>query len=279
MIVITGATGTVGSELVRLLVDGGSAVRAVTRTPGKTRFDPAVEVVAGDLDQPDSLTAAFDGAERVFVLVPGHDTSHDHAVVDAARRAGVAHLVRLSTTGVEFGATDPISTGHRAGERVLAKAGLPWTVLRPGTFMSNLLGSAETIRAERALHVTEDPPVSAMIHPRDIAAVAALVLTTPGHEGRTYPLTGGAALTAQQQAEVIGEVLGHPITVVERTAAQTRADFERRGWGGHWVDELFEIKRQAAAWDWRVFDTVERLTGTPPRTLREWVTENAARLR
>ncbi|MFI7106905.1 NAD(P)H-binding protein [Nonomuraea sp. NPDC050227] len=249
----------------------------MTRAPGRAAPPAGVEVAIGDLDRPDTLDAALDGVEKVFVLPPGYGPDgpvQERDLVAAAARAGVSHLVKLSTSGVTFDATDPISTGHRLGEQVVMDSGLPWTMLRPGTFMTYLHGYAPTIAAEHTMYVTEGDPVSAMIHPRDIAAVAAHVLTTPGHDGRAYTLTGGQALSPRDQADVIGQILDRPIKLVERSAAETRAEFDRLGWSGPRLEALLELKRQSAAWDRKVFDTVERLTGRAPLTLHDWVREN-----
>lgn len=219
----------------------------------------------------------MDGVDRVFVLPPGYGADgpvQERALVAAAAQAGVSHLVKLSTSGVTFDATDPISAGHRLGEQVVEDSGLSWTILRPGTFMVYLYGYAPTIAAEKTMYVTEGDPVSAMIHPRDIAAVAAHVLTTPGHEGRAYTLTGGQALSPRQQADTIGQVLGRPIKLVERTRTEAQAEFDRLGWSGPRLEALLELKRQSAAWDFTVFDTVEQLTGSAPLTLHDWVSEN-----
>ncbi|WP_282189790.1 NAD(P)H-binding protein [Streptomyces sp. RPA4-5] len=192
----------------------------------------------------------------------------------AAREAGVRHVVKFSTSGVSFDATDPLTSGHRAGEQVIQESDLDWTILRPGTFMIYLYGYADSIGKERTMYVTEGNPVSAMIHPRDIASVAAKVLTTSGHEGQTYTLTGGEALSPQRQGEIIGEALGQKVKVVERTAAETQADFDRLGWGGPRLAALLELKRQSAAWDWNISDSVQQITGMAPLTLRNWVDEN-----
>ncbi|MFD8749565.1 SDR family oxidoreductase [Kitasatospora sp. NPDC059577] len=277
MILITGATGNVGSALTARLAADGVPVRAMTRSPGKATFPTGVEVVAGDFDKPETLPAALAGVDRVFVVPPGYGPEgpvQEAALVAASREAGVRHLVKLSTSGVGFGATDPLTSGHRAGEQVIRESGLGWTVLRPGTFMVYLHGYADTIAKERTMYVTEGDPVSAMIHPRDIAAVAAEVLTTSGHQGRAYTLTGGEALSPQRQGEIIGQVLGQEVAVVERTAAETQAEFDRLGWGGPRLAALLELKRQSAAWDWHVSDSVERITGTAPLPLRTWVDEN-----
>lgn len=183
----------------------------MTQSPEKANFPTSVEVVAGDFDKPETLPAALAGVERVFVVPPGlwpRRTGPGGYLIAAAREAGVRHVVKFSTSGVSFDATDPLTSGHRAGEQVIQESDLDWTILRPGTFMIYLYGYADSIGKERTMYVTEGNPVSAMIHPRDIASVAAKVLTTSGHEGQTYTLTGGEALSPQRQGEIIGEALG-----------------------------------------------------------------------
>jgi len=277
MILVTGATGNVGSELVAQLAADGVPVRAMTRSPEKARFPEGVEVVAGDFDKPETLPAALAGINRVFVCPPGYGPEgpvQERTLVAAAREAGVKHLVKLSTSGVGYGATDPLTSGHRAGEQVIQESGRDWTILRPGTFMIYLYGYADTIAKDRTMYVTEGDPVSAMIHPRDIASVAAKVLTTSGHEGQAYTLTGGEPLSPQRQGEIISEALGQEVKVVERTKAQAQAEFDRMGWGGPRLEALLELKRQSAAWDWKVSDAVEKITGKAPLTLHDWVEEN-----
>jgi len=277
MILVTGATGNVGSELVAQLAADGVPVRAMTRSPEKARFPEGVEVVAGDFDKPETLPAALAGIDRVFVCPPGYGPEgpvQERTLVAAAREAGVKHLVKLSTSGVGYGATDPLTSGHRAGEQVIQESGRDWTILRPGTFMIYLYGYADTIAKDRTMYVTEGDPVSAMIHPRDIASVAAKVLTTSGHEGQAYTLTGGEPLSPQRQGEIISETLGQEVKVVERTKAQAQAEFDRMGWGGPRLEALLELKRQSAAWDWKVSDAVEKITGKAPLTLHDWVEEN-----
>jgi uncharacterized protein YbjT (DUF2867 family) len=277
MILVTGATGNVGSELVAQLAADGVPVRAMTRSPEKARFPEGVEVVAGDFDKPETLPAALAGIDRVFVCPPGYGPEgpvQERTLVAAAREAGVKHLVKLSTSGVGYGATDPLTSGHRAGEQVIQESGRDWTILRPGTFMIYLYGYADTIAKDRTMYVTEGDPVSAMIHPRDIASVAAKVLTTSGHEGQAYTLTGGEPLSPQRQGEIISEALGQEVKVVERTKAQAQAEFDRMGWGGPRLEALLELKRQSAAWDWKVSDAVEKITGKAPLTLHDWVEEN-----
>ncbi|MFJ4279547.1 SDR family oxidoreductase [Streptomyces massasporeus] len=273
MILVTGATGTVGSELVRQLVDKGEQVRALTRNPERAAFDPAVEVVKGDLSQPDTLRPAVAGADRVFTLASSDDGILERNLATVAVEAGVRHLVKLSTNGVHFGLDDPITSMHRAGEQAVMESGVPWTTLRPGTFMSNRGAWRASVPSEGIAYVTVGDPTSALIHPRDIASVAAVVLTTEGHEGKAYPLSGPEPLTPAESLQILAEALGRPLKLVEETEEQTVERFAA------WVSAedlaaVFELKRQSAPYDAEVFDTVERITGRAPLTFAAWVAEN-----
>ncbi|OLM12776.1 NAD(P)H-binding protein [Pseudonocardia sp. Ae505_Ps2] len=282
MYLITGATGTVGSELVPQLVAAGEPVRALTRFPEKADLPEGVEVVGGDLERPESLDGVFTGVDTVFVVPPGYGHEgpvHETNLVAAARAAGVGKLVKLSTSGVEFGATDPLSLGHSSGEDVVRESGMRWTILRPGTFMSFVGQYARSVASDGVVHTTQGDPTSAMVHPRDIASVAYRALLTDDHLGAALPITGGEAISPARMVEVVAEVVGRPVAHVERTPAEARAEYAERGWGGPRLEVLLELKRQSVEWDRTVFDTVERVTGRAPLTLHDWVTENIALFR
>ncbi|MEV6646012.1 NAD(P)H-binding protein [Amycolatopsis sp. NPDC051371] len=276
MIFVLGATGKVGRALVPALLDAGAAVRALTRDPAKARIDPRAEVVQADLDTAD-LPTLLDGADRVFVLTQGHSAGREKAVAQAAARAGATHLVKLSTTGVHFGQTDPITRAHAEAEQAVREAGPAWTILRPGAFMDNRFAWRESIRDENAVYVPEGDPASALVHVRDIAAVATLALTTSGHEGATYELTGGEALTTGEQVAILADALGRPVRFVEEPESAARERMMRKyGWPAEAVDGFFALKRASAEREHVVFDTVERVLGRPPRTFADWARENAA---
>lgn len=276
MIFVLGATGKIGRALVPALLDAGAAVRALTRDPAKARIDPRAEAVQGDLDTAD-LPALFDGADRVFVLTQGASAERETAVARAAARAGVSHLVKLSTTGVHFGQTDPITRAHAEAEQAIREAGPAWTILRPGAFMDNRFAWLDSVRDENAVYVPEGDPASALVHSRDIAAVATLALTTSGHEGATYELTGGEALTTGRQVEILAEAIGRPVKYVEEPESAARERMRRKyGWPAEAVEGFFALKGESAAHEHVVFDTVERLLGRPPRTFADWAGENAA---
>ncbi|RSD21920.1 NAD(P)H-binding protein [Amycolatopsis eburnea] len=276
MIFVLGATGKVGRALVPALLDAGAAVRALTRDPAKARIDPRAEVVQGDLDTAD-LPALLDGSDRVFVLTQGHSADREAAVARAAARAGATHLVKLSTTGVHFGQTDPITRAHAEAEQAIREAGPAWTILRPGAFMDNRFAWRDSIREENAVYVPEGDPASALIHVRDIAAVATLALTTADHEGATYELTGGEALTTAEQVAILSDVLGRPIEfVAEPQSAASERMMRKYGWPADAVDGFFALKRESAEREHVVFGTVERVLGRPPLNFAEWARENAA---
>ncbi|MEU0534381.1 NAD(P)H-binding protein [Amycolatopsis tolypomycina] len=276
MIFVLGATGKVGRHLVPALLDAGAPVRALTRDPAKARIDPRAEVVRGDLDTSD-LPALLDGADRVFVLTQGHIADREAAVAQAAARAGVSHLVKLSTTGVHFGQKDAITTAHAEAEQAIREAGPAWTILRPGAFMDNRFAWIGSIREENAVYVPDTDPPSALVHVRDIAEVATLALTTSGHEGATYGLTGGEALTAEQQVAILAEAIGRPLKYVEETESAAKERLIRMyGWPAKAIDGLFALKRESAPHERVVFDTIERLLGRPPRTFAAWARENAS---
>ncbi len=276
MIFVLGATGKVGRHLVPALLDAGAGVRALTRDPAKARIDPRAEVVRGDLDTSD-LPALLAGADRVFVLSHGHSADREAATARAAAQAGATHLVKLSTTGVHFGQKDPITVAHAEAEQAVREAGRAWTILRPGAFMDNRFAWIGSIREENAVYVPDTDPPSALIHVRDIAEVAALVLTTSGHEGATYELTGGEALTTQRQVAILAEAIGRPLEYVEETESAAKERLIRvYGWPAKAIDGLFALKRESAPHEHVVFDTVERLLGRPPRTFAAWARENAS---
>jgi uncharacterized protein YbjT (DUF2867 family) len=276
MIFVLGATGKIGRHLVPALLDAGAAVRALTRDPAKARIDPRAEVVRGDLDTSD-LPALLAGADRVFVLSQGHSADREAATARAAAQAGVTHLVKLSTTGVHFGQKDPITLAHAEAEQAVREAGPAWTILRPGTFMDNRFAWARSVCEESAVYVPDTDPPSALIHARDIAEVAALVLTTSGHEGATYELTGGEALTTERQVAILAEAIGRPLEYVEETESAAKERLIRvYGWPAQAIDGLFALKRESAPHEHVVFDTVERLLGRPPLTFAAWARENAS---
>lgn len=277
MILVTGATGNIGSALVRQLHGaGGSPVRGLTRDAVRASFPDGVEAVEGDLARPASLKSALDGVRSLF-LVPGMGADAD--VLTAARQAGVEHVVLVSSITVRTHPHLPAADENLAVERLLRDSGMSWTILRPTQFASNALWWAESIREHRSIRVPYADIGLPAVHPADIAAVARTALTGPGHRGWTYALTGPARITPRQQARAIGAALGHEVSVEEisrEEAHRQMAPFlgEQTAhavldlMGGDVNDELLTVH-----------DTVSSVTGSPARHFRQWATENVAAFR
>lgn len=272
MILVTGATGTVGRQLVTELVEGGVGVRALSRAPGRAGLPAGVEVVAGDLGRPETLGAALEGVERVFLLSGGPEgPGHDANLVGAAKQAGVAQVVTLSVLGAGHGADDPITRWHLAGEAAVTGSGMAWTILRPGAFMSNALMWAPTIKAQDAVYVPFAQAKTAAIDPADIAAVAARALTEPGHENKTYPLTGPGLLSAAGQVQILSAALGRPLQLIDVPPEAAKAAMIESGMPTGLADAVIASMAQAGTdHAMAVLPTVDEITGRPARSFIQW---------
>lgn len=277
MILATGATGNVGGELVSQLLDLNQPVRVLTRDPRKVAaWGDRVECAAGSFDQPSTLDAALQGVEQVFLMTSEVGAGHVEAMQKAARQAGVRHIVYLSSTGANHPAL-LLGKWHHDREEVLRASGLSWTFLRPGNFMSNTLMWAETIKTQGAVYFPGGEGRTAPIDPQDIAAVAALALTQPGHEGRIYELTGGELLTAAQQTEILSRVLGKPIRYVDVPPSAAREGMLKSGMPPIVADAVIEVftfvrDGQVA----QTTDTFEQVVGRKPRTFEAWCRDHTA---
>lgn len=274
--VVTGATGNIGRELLRqLYADGrGSGVRALTRDAGRAgaSVPDGIEVVEGDLGRAGSLKSALAGARSLFLISGVGD---DAGVLDAARDAGVEHVVLVSSITVETHPHLGPAQANLAVERRLQESGMEWTVLRPTQFASNTLWWADSVRDASVVRVPYADIGLPTVHPADIASVARAALTGPGHRGRTYPLTGPERITPRQQAGELGRVLGREVACVgigreaaygpmAATMGAEVANSVLDLMGGDVNDALLTVH-----------DTVARATGSPARPYRRWAEENA----
>lgn len=271
MILVTGASGTIGGEVVRLLTERGVAVRAMTRDPGRVRV-VGVEVVRGDFDEPASLAAAAAGADAVFLVtvpvVPGAD--HDGAMAAAARAAGVPKVVKLSA--IRAPELDDVSL-HLPGERTVREGVPAWTILRPSAFASNTLRWVDPIRAGRPVPNATGAGAQGVVDPRDVAAVAVEALTDGGHDGRIYTLTGPEALSVPEQAATLAEVLGRPVPVRELDPARHRERLS--GLPPSFVD--FSVRANALirnGGNATVTGDVAEVLGRPAVGYRDWATDH-----
>jgi (4-alkanoyl-5-oxo-2,5-dihydrofuran-3-yl)methyl phosphate reductase len=281
MILVTGATGTVGREVVAQLIALGQPVRALTRDPRRAKFDSRVEVVEGDLEKAETVARALEGVERVFSLALGPNGPHlEGGLARAAKVSGTRHLVKLSSLGVGEETHNAIAQWHGAAESAVKDAGIDWTFVRPGSFMSNALFWAGTVKSQGKVFSPFGDGVYPPIHPRDIAAVAVKALTSPGHAGKIYRLTGPKALSVGDQVRLLCEAVGRPIEYVKISDEVARDGMVRAGLPVVLVDALIQVGiviRSGRAAD--VLPTVEEVTGRPPLTFADWARENAGAFR
>ncbi|WP_026123500.1 NAD(P)H-binding protein [Nocardiopsis chromatogenes] len=272
MIVVTGATGNVGRELVRILDEAGEAVTAVSR--GEARGLPdGVRHVRADLADADGLRPAFDGADALFLLAAGDDPQ---GVLTAAKAGGVRRVVLVSSLGV---VTRPDAYRHPAAfEAALLGSGLDWTVLRCGGLDSNAFAWAESIRAERVAAAPFGDVGLPMVDPADVAEVAAAALLQPGHAGSVYELTGPAPTTPRQRAAAIGAALGEPVRFVEQARQEAR-DQMLAFMPEPVVEGTLAILGEPLPAERRVSPDVERVLGRAPRPFTDWAARSAAAFR
>lgn len=280
MIVVTGATGQIGSEVVRQLAAKGEKVRALIRDPKKavSLSDPNVLFVKGDFSDPKSLDDAFKGATKLFLLsnFEPNQVQMQHNAIEAAKRAGVKHVVKLSALGAAKDATVSVGRWHAETEEELKKSGMKWTILQPHFFMQNLAMMAGSIKGQGALYAPMKDGKVAFVDTRDIATVAAHVLTDPGHEGQTYVITGGEALSFHEVAQQIGAATGKPVKYVDISPEDARKGMVGAGipeWMANDLVGLYGIF--AAGYGAATTDVVQKVGKTQPRTFAQFAKENA----
>ena len=277
-ILVTGATGNVGRELVAQLRVAGRPIRALTRNPQSANLPGDVEIVAGDLSAPATLDACLDGIDDVFLVWVAPFAAAGAAIDRIASRA--KRVVLLSsphrTNHPFFQQPNGLRAVHAGLEQLVETSGLRWTVLRPGVFALNCLNwwgpqiaSGDVVRWAHANAET------APIHERDIATSAARVLCEEGHDGRDYVLTGPEPVTQRQQVEIIGDVVGRPLRFEE--ISEEAARNEMLAMMPPPIADML-LRAYAAAVDRPAFvtSTVAELTGTPAASFRQWVQDHAS---
>ena len=279
---MTGSTGTIGSELVRLLSAAGVDTRALHRDVRKTRTLANVTWVRADLDDARGLKVALEGTQRLF-LVTGNEPDFSRTqigVVQAAEDLGVKHVVKLSALGASDHSASTIAREHWAVEQALLNARLQWTILRPHAFMQNWLGDvAESVGAENVIYAPIGDGRVPFIDTRDIAAVAVEVLLHPeAHVGEKYVLTGSEAIGYADLAGVLSDVTGRTITYRPITPEEARARLAARGVAAAAIDALLAIAayQRAGGPTAMISPNVERLLGRRPRTIRDFARDYAS---
>ncbi len=282
-ILVTGPTGTIGSQVVNHLATKQDVnIRAGVRTAekGKTHFKSGtVTAVDFDYEKPETLAAACKGADKVFLLTPFAENQVELGtrLVDAAKAAGVKHIVKLSAMGADQEPGIQLGRWHRAIEKHIEASGIAWTFLRPNNFMDNFAGYYPPDK-EGAIYLPWGNGACSFIDARDVGAVAAAVLTSGGHEGKAYVPTGPEAFTIAQAAATLSEVTGRTIKYVdvpEGAAKKAMLDMGIPAWMADAMMELHGVDKAGYAAE--VTGDVKKLTGQAPRSFRDYARDNVAK--
>src|SRR5580692_8829689 len=278
---ITGATGDVGSKVVKQLIQRGERPRVFARNAEKAhaQFGDKVDIVSGDLSDAASLQRALAGVEKLFLVNSGPQIPVlDGLAVQAAKTAGVRHIVKLSSLDVEQKLA--IGAWHEKGEAAIRESGIPFTFVRPTGFMSNLLAWSRAIVAEGIVRSSTGDGKRPFIHSEDIAAVAVRALTADDYVGKALPITGPQSLSFAEITEKIGSAIGRQLKYQPVSDEEAGRRFSATGASAEEVAAHVELWR--AIREGRVGATtneVERILGRKPIALDQWLVENAPAFR
>jgi len=283
LILVIGGRSKIGAALIAELLGRGEHVRVLVRTGEPVGFPAGAEIVTGDLADERSLVAAMDGAEKVFVLSSPHPdamTWHRNAI-DAARRTAVQLLVRSSILGADRQSAAEFISAHTACDRYLQDSGLPYVIVRPNLFLQNIPQSTiPSIDTSGNFYVDAGEARISMVDTRDVAAVAAVALTEPGHAGAQYDVTGPEALSYADVAAKLTAALGRPIIYIDAPDEAVREALLGAGlnqWFANALVGLYQDYRRSGTDGYaaKVTGTVQRLTGHPARSLDDLLGEPA----
>lgn len=276
-ILVTGATGNIGAELVKQFAASGKRVKVLVRNENKAAgLNHLAEPVLGDLMAPATLASAFRGAERVFILAPPIGEAQftmERNAFQAAVEAGAKRIVHVSSYGAPFGDGYPYIV-HAANETTLASLNVDWTVLRPTRFMPYTPFVWNSILQRGLLLEQAGDGAMTTIDPVDIAAVGLLALTTDGHEGQKYELTSEDSFSTRQLGEVLSKALHKRLTVFDGSTEDLRAALIENGAPGEYAPIMSHYFDSVTEGRWKVTDTVGRVLGRKPRSYAEWLEHN-----
>jgi uncharacterized protein YbjT (DUF2867 family) len=266
MILVTGATGLNGVALLKRLSAHGVAVRAFVRDRVHAQMIalPGVEIVQGDFSRPETFPPALEGIDQLFLLAPSSaDVERQQcSFVDAAKHGSVRHIVKLSQLSADQNSSGRFQRHHGAVEDYIRESGIAFTFLRPNLFMQSLLNFRGTILAQGVFYGAAGNAKVSLVDVRDVATIAALALTQPGHEGKTYQITGPESLTHAALASELSTATGRCIEYVDvspEALSKSLHDFGMPSWQADGLGEDYALYRRGDAA--RVTTDVLRLTG------------------
>lgn len=288
MIVIMGATGTIGSALLKRLVDLGVPARALSREPEKLRAQigdkgrSTIEVASADASDPESLRRAFAGASQLFLAMSNspRQIELETSIIQIAVEAGIKHIVKISSPAFEKSSPVAIAGWHHEIEKTLCESGITHTVLRPYAFMQNLLRLVPTVTTQDIFFGTMGDSPCNFIDCRDIADVAAEVLTNREVSGQIYTLTGSEIFSYPQIASKLSALLARPIRYINMDPQVLLSNLIEHGHMPPWLaNHVVEIQTMSTVVPESPNDTVKRLLGREPRTLDVFLHEYAENFR
>ena len=276
-VLVTGARGSIGKEVVNGLLAAGQEVRASSRDPKPGDFPAAVAVIKGDLEKPESFPSLLAGVKQVFLYA---NAKAPEAFAAAAKRAGVEHIVLLSSHSVLFPKAEdnPIARMHMKVEQALEDSGVHWTFVRPGYLATNTL-HWESIRTERVLRTAFPEGHSCLVHERDVAEVAVRALTDGALRDKAYTIPGAGPLTVREQVAAIAGALGEPVRLQEVDVPTYRAELITQV-PESLADRLIAFKGEVPQLpDHLRIDAVPLLLGRPALSFNLWTREHVADFR
>jgi uncharacterized protein YbjT (DUF2867 family) len=279
MILITGASGTNGREILKQLAAIRVPVRAMVRDVSKSADlkGLASEVVAGDFAQPETLDAALAGVDKALMLPPISPDMVElqRNFIEAAKRSGTQLVVKFSALGADPNSPMRLGRWHGEGEKMLEESGIPYVLLRPNGFMQNFLAFAQLIANQGIFTQPGGDACISHVDVRDIAAVIVKTLTEPGHAGKTYTITGPEALSFNQVADIFSNVLGKPVNYIDLSPEDFKQGFLNWGqpeWLADTFNEMFALYR--TGWGAEITDVVETVAHKPAISFSQFVQDH-----
>jgi uncharacterized protein YbjT (DUF2867 family) len=267
MILVTGATGNAGGGVVNGLLELGADVRGLVRPGSESDLPDGVEAAPADLNDPESLRGPLDGVSAVFLLSGYEGIEQSLALM---RDAGVDRVVLLSSSAAPTGDLDnAVARYHILSERAVRESGLPWTFLRPNSFMSNAYRWLPQLEDGNLIHGPFGEVAISTIDPDDVGAVAARALTTDEHEGQIYRLSGPEALRPAEQVAIMAKYTGRDLRFEAQSNEEARAEMEGQ-MPEEYVDAFFSFFVDGTVDETTVHPTVKQVTGREPRSFEEW---------
>ncbi|MGR5091723.1 SDR family oxidoreductase [Vibrio maritimus] len=280
-ILVLGATGNTGSEVVKQLKEAGADFGIMARSAdaaNKLDLNPN-QVCVSNYDDVETMTQALEGVKKIYVAMPAHPSNQQwiENTVAAAKAAGVELIVKLSGMGARADAGSEIIRTHVLTDNIVKASGIAYTIVQPNSFFQNLFGSLPTINALGQFFLPLAQAKQSVIDIRDVASVIVTALTQSGHENQTYLISGPEALTFAEQAAILTEVSGKQIDYIAVPQESAESAMKEAGMDNWTAEKLAEIMAWFGEGHYAsVTDTVERVTGNKPRTFRAFAEEFAA---